>query len=101
MTSTDPLHGVRILISGAGVAGPALAHWLSRYGADTTVVEVARREPGPVPGATHRRPAADPERHVQDPAGPAVASRQHTIAGDDVALPEYPRWGAVNDPHPT
>ena len=41
MTSTDPLHGVRILISGAGIAGPALAYWLSRYGADTTVVEVA------------------------------------------------------------
>ncbi|WP_242895370.1 FAD-dependent monooxygenase [Actinomadura litoris] len=35
------LHGLRVLISGAGVAGPALAYWLSRYGADTTVVEVA------------------------------------------------------------
>ena len=29
------------LISGAGVAGPALAYWLPRYGADTTVVEIA------------------------------------------------------------
>ncbi|MFB9833702.1 FAD-dependent monooxygenase [Actinoallomurus acaciae] len=35
------LSGLRVLISGAGVAGPALAYWLSRYGADTTVVEVA------------------------------------------------------------
>lgn len=36
-----PLAGSRILISGAGVAGPALAYWLTRYGAETTVVEVA------------------------------------------------------------
>jgi 2-polyprenyl-6-methoxyphenol hydroxylase-like FAD-dependent oxidoreductase len=35
------LHGLRVLISGAGVTGPALAYWLSRYGAETTVVEVA------------------------------------------------------------
>ena len=30
-----------ILISGAGVAGPALAFWLSRYGFTPTVVERA------------------------------------------------------------
>ena len=41
MTNAEPLRGTRILISGAGVAGPALAHWLGRYGADVTVVEVA------------------------------------------------------------
>lgn len=35
------LPGLRVLISGAGIAGPALAYWLSRYGADTTVVEIA------------------------------------------------------------
>lgn len=35
------LRGLRVLISGAGVTGPAAAYWLSRYGADTTVVEVA------------------------------------------------------------
>ncbi|AFC52378.1 FAD-dependent monooxygenase [Mycobacterium paraintracellulare] len=32
---------MRILISGASVAGPVLAHWLSRYGFDVTVVERA------------------------------------------------------------
>ncbi|MFD6156950.1 FAD-dependent monooxygenase [Nocardia sp. NPDC060256] len=31
----------KVLISGAGIAGPALAHWLTRYGADVTVVETA------------------------------------------------------------
>ncbi|WP_020574034.1 FAD-dependent monooxygenase [Actinopolymorpha alba] len=40
MVSSE-LRGLRVLISGAGVAGPAVAYWLSRYGADTTVVEVA------------------------------------------------------------
>ncbi|WP_188195784.1 FAD-dependent monooxygenase [Nonomuraea sp. SYSU D8015] len=32
---------MRILISGASVAGPALAYWLNRYGFDVTVVERA------------------------------------------------------------
>ncbi len=31
----------RILISGASLAGPALAHWLANYGFDVTVVEKA------------------------------------------------------------
>ncbi|PPK68315.1 FAD-dependent monooxygenase [Actinokineospora auranticolor] len=35
------LSGVRVLVSGAGVAGPALAWWLGEYGAEVTVVEVA------------------------------------------------------------
>lgn len=37
----------RVLISGASVAGPAAAFWLSRYGCDVTVVE---RAPGIRPG---------------------------------------------------
>jgi 2-polyprenyl-6-methoxyphenol hydroxylase-like FAD-dependent oxidoreductase len=36
-----------ILVVGAGIAGPALAHWLRRAGFATTVVE---RAPGPLPG---------------------------------------------------
>ncbi|WP_375383962.1 FAD-dependent monooxygenase [uncultured Microbacterium sp.] len=31
----------RVLISGASIAGPALAYWLDRYGYDTTVIERA------------------------------------------------------------
>ncbi|GAA2596243.1 FAD-dependent monooxygenase [Dactylosporangium fulvum] len=38
---------MRVLISGAGIAGPALAHWLHRYGISATVVE---RSPAPRPG---------------------------------------------------
>jgi 2-polyprenyl-6-methoxyphenol hydroxylase-like FAD-dependent oxidoreductase len=30
---------IRVLVQGASIAGPALAHWLHRYGADVTVVE--------------------------------------------------------------
>ena len=35
---------MRVLISGASVAGPVLAYWLNRYGFDVTVVE---RAPAP------------------------------------------------------
>ncbi len=37
----------KVLISGAGIAGPALAFWLARYGCEVTVVE---RAPGVRPG---------------------------------------------------
>lgn len=32
---------MRVLISGAGIAGPTLAYWLDRYGFETTIVENA------------------------------------------------------------
>jgi 2-polyprenyl-6-methoxyphenol hydroxylase-like FAD-dependent oxidoreductase len=35
--------GLKVLISGASIAGPALALWLHRSGADVTVVEWAPR----------------------------------------------------------
>ncbi len=34
---------MRVLISGAGIAGPTLAYWLDYYGFETTVVETAPR----------------------------------------------------------
>ncbi|KXP00655.1 FAD-dependent monooxygenase [Tsukamurella pseudospumae] len=41
------MSGVRVLIAGASIAGPALAHWLAERGAEVTVVE---RSPGLRPG---------------------------------------------------
>ena len=41
------MSGTRVLVAGASIAGPALAHWLSRRGAEVTVVE---RAPGLRPG---------------------------------------------------
>lgn len=38
---------VRVLVQGASIAGPALAHWLRRHGAEVTVVE---QTPGLRPG---------------------------------------------------
>ncbi|NJP92567.1 NAD-binding protein [Nonomuraea sp. FMUSA5-5] len=35
------MNGPRVLVVGASVAGPALAHWLRRWGAEVTVVERA------------------------------------------------------------
>ena len=35
------MRNTRVLISGASIAGPALAHWLARYGFDVTVLEKA------------------------------------------------------------
>jgi 2-polyprenyl-6-methoxyphenol hydroxylase-like FAD-dependent oxidoreductase len=34
---------MRVLISGAGVAGPTLAYWLAHYGLEPTIVEIAPR----------------------------------------------------------
>jgi 2-polyprenyl-6-methoxyphenol hydroxylase-like FAD-dependent oxidoreductase len=73
-----------VLISGAGIAGPALAYWLDRFGFEVTVVERARdiREGGQAVdfrGATQRR--------VLEHMGlwSAIAERQ-TKLGDIVAL---------------
>ena len=41
------MSGARVLVAGASIAGPALAHWLHRRGAEVTVVE---RAPGLRPG---------------------------------------------------
>ncbi|MEU4191276.1 FAD-dependent monooxygenase [Kribbella sp. NPDC026611] len=38
---------MKVLISGGGIAGPAVAFWLRRFGFEPTVVEIA---PGPRPG---------------------------------------------------
>lgn len=41
------MNGMKVLISGASIAGPALAYWLTEYGCEVTVVE---RAPAPRDG---------------------------------------------------
>ena len=57
---------MRILISGASVAGPVLAYWLTRYGFDVTVVERAPQDrkamSSPVPTSGSRSGRALPNR---------------------------------------
>ncbi|WP_410625538.1 FAD-dependent monooxygenase [Amycolatopsis sp. cmx-8-4] len=53
------MKNLKVLISGASIAGPALAHWLHRYGCSVTVVErAASVRPGgqavDFKGPTHR-----------------------------------------------
>jgi 2-polyprenyl-6-methoxyphenol hydroxylase-like FAD-dependent oxidoreductase len=64
-----------VLISGAGIAGPALAYWLHRYGFRPTVVEVA---PAPRPGGqtVDLRGVA---RQVVDRMGLMPAVRDHQM----------------------
>ncbi|UOE43684.1 FAD-dependent monooxygenase [Agromyces larvae] len=96
---------MKVLISGASIAGPAVAFWLSRSGHDVTVVEQAPalRAGGQAvdfKGATHRRvlermglwdaihdlrtPAVD--AHFVDATGRTNAVMPHTFSGGDVEI---------------
>jgi 2-polyprenyl-6-methoxyphenol hydroxylase-like FAD-dependent oxidoreductase len=65
---------MRVLISGGGIAGPSLAFWLHRAGADVTIVE---RAPGPRPGG-HAVDVRGVAREVVERMGlrEAIAERQ-------------------------
>lgn len=62
MTRTDELRHVpggrrrTVLISGASIAGPALAFWLNRYGFAVTVVEKAGRSAAAATPSTYAAP---------------------------------------------
>jgi 2-polyprenyl-6-methoxyphenol hydroxylase-like FAD-dependent oxidoreductase len=73
---------MRVLISGAGIAGPALAHWLHRAGADVTVVE---RAPEPRPGG-HAVDVRGVARDVVERMGIREAIRARQIDDRGFAL---------------
>lgn len=72
----------RILISGASIAGPALAFWLNRYGYEVTVVE---RAPGIRPGgyAVDFRGSA---MRVLERMGLVDAIRQHETRTGSITM---------------
>jgi 2-polyprenyl-6-methoxyphenol hydroxylase-like FAD-dependent oxidoreductase len=96
---------MKILISGASVAGPALALWLARYGATVTVVEKASAlRPGgqavDFKGATHRevldrmgildevyrRQTGGRDQTIVDGRGRALAVIPGEFTGGDVEI---------------
>ena len=66
---------MRVLISGGGIAGPALAFWLNRAGADVTIVE---RASGPRPGG-HAVDIRGVARGVVERMGLMAAIRAKTV----------------------
>jgi len=73
---------MRVLISGGGIAGPALAHWLHRHGIETVVVERAR---GPRPGG-HAVDVRGAARTVVDRMGLMSAIRAASVDERGFAL---------------
>lgn len=99
------MDNTRVLVSGASIAGPSLAYWLSRYGFEVTLVEKA---PGVRPGGqavdfkgvTHHTvlsrmgiladvqaaATSGPDGTVVDAAGRALAVIPREFSGGDVEL---------------
>ncbi|WP_285594906.1 FAD-dependent monooxygenase [Actinomycetospora sp. NBRC 106378] len=80
----------RVLVAGASIAGPALAHWLRRHGAEVTVVE---RAPALRPGGQAvdaRGVAREVIRRMGLDAGVRAARTEtagaHTVAADGTVL---------------
>jgi 2-polyprenyl-6-methoxyphenol hydroxylase-like FAD-dependent oxidoreductase len=73
---------MRVLISGGGIAGPALALWLHRSGADVTVVE---RAAGPRPGG-HAVDIRGVARDVVDRMGLMPAIRANQVDERGIAM---------------
>jgi len=73
---------MRVLISGGGIAGPALAHWLHRAGAEVTIVE---RAAGPRPGG-HAVDIRGVARGVVERMGLMPAIRANQVDERGVAL---------------
>src|SRR3954470_10736264 len=66
---------MRVLISGGGIAGPALAYWLNRAGAEVAIVE---RAPAPRPGG-HAVDVRGVARGVVEQMGIREAIRAHQV----------------------
>lgn len=96
---------MKVLVSGASIAGPAVAYWLSRAGHEVTVVEQSSSSRGggqavDFKGATHRavlermelweavhQARTQPtDLHLVDAAGTVKAVIPHEFSGGDVEI---------------
>lgn len=73
----------RVLISGASIAGPALAFWLHRYGFDVTVVEKAHEVRSGGQAVDFKGPI---HRTVLQRMGILDAVERASVGGDDGAI---------------
>lgn len=98
---------MRILISGAGVAGPVLAYWLTRYGFSVTVVE---RAPAPRKTGGHAVDLFRPAMDISEKMGVLPRIEERATGTDRmVVFPEGQRrparvdlskiFGAASDRH--
>ncbi|MFD1149983.1 FAD-dependent monooxygenase [Saccharothrix hoggarensis] len=95
-----------VLISGASVAGPVLAYWLTRYGFEVTVVE---RAPGPRKSGGHAVDLFRPAMDVVERMGvlPGIVERAtgtdrmvvHSKGRRPVEVDLGRLFGAVSDRH--
>jgi 2-polyprenyl-6-methoxyphenol hydroxylase-like FAD-dependent oxidoreductase len=95
MTRKQPLD-LDVLISGAGIAGPALAFWLQRFGARVTVVEKA---PAPRPGGQAVDIKGDVHRTVLERMGVLDELRAHQTGGTDQTIVDATGRGLAVIPH--
>ncbi|GII69663.1 FAD-dependent oxidoreductase [Sphaerisporangium melleum] len=77
------MENTNVLISGAGVGGPALAWWLRRYGFGVTVVEKA---PGPRPGGQAIDFKGEDQLSVLRRMGILAEVRRRQTGGADVRI---------------
>ena len=77
------MRDTRVLISGASIAGPVLAYWLTRYGASVTVVEQA---PAPRVGGQLIDLRGRAAYEVLDRSGFAEAVQAARTAADGLSL---------------
>ena len=75
------IEGTRVLVSGASIAGGSVAHWLTRYGSEVTVVEHA---PSVRSGGQNVDFKGDRQLHVLERMGVLERLRALQTGGTDV-----------------
>ncbi|WP_078326998.1 FAD-dependent monooxygenase [Mycobacteroides salmoniphilum] len=86
---------MRVLVSGASVAGPTLAYWLARYGFDVTVVE---RSPAPRKSGGHAVDLFKPAMDIVEKMGVLDRIEAHKVSTDLLSIHREGKPGLVDLP---